>query len=46
MKTLKISKEELLNYALIVLGSLVYALGQLYFIKPLRIPMISIHDCS
>ena len=39
MKTLKISKEELLNYALIVLGSLVYALGQLYFIKPLRIPM-------
>ena len=39
MKTLKISKEELLNYALIVLGSLVYALGQLYFIKPLHIPM-------
>ena len=39
MKTLKISKEELLNYAVIVLGSLVYALGQLYFIKPLHIPM-------
>lgn len=39
MKTLKISKEELLNYALIILGSLVYALGQLYFIKPLHIPM-------
>ena len=39
MKKLKISKEELLNYAIIVLGSLVYALGQLYFIKPLHIPM-------
>ena len=39
MKKLKFPKEELLNYALIVLGSLVFALGQLYFIKPLHIPM-------
>ena len=39
MKKLKVSKEELLNYAIIALGSLVYALGQLYFIKPLHIPM-------
>lgn len=39
MKNMKISKEELRSYALITLGSLIYALGQLYFIKPLHIPM-------
>ena len=39
MKKLRFPKEELLNYLLITVGSLVYALGQLYFIKPLHIPM-------
>ena len=39
MKKLHFPKEELLNYLLITLGSLVFALGQLYFIKPLHIPM-------
>lgn len=39
MKNMKISKEELRSYAVITLGSLIYALGQLYFIKPLHIPM-------
>ncbi len=39
MKKLNITKETLVQYALITLGSLVYALGQLYFIKPLHIPM-------
>ena len=39
MKKLRITKDLLLQYALIVVGSLVFALGQLYFIKPLHIPM-------
>ena len=39
MKKLRFSKEELLNYLFITVGSLIYALGQLYFIKPLHIPM-------
>ena len=39
MKKLRFPKEELLNYLLITVGSLIYALGQLYFIKPLHIPM-------
>ncbi len=39
MKKLHFKKETLAQYVLITLGSLVYALGQLYFIKPLHIPM-------
>ena len=39
MKKLRLSKEEVMNYLFITLGSLIYALGQLYFIKPLHIPM-------
>ena len=39
MKKLRFPKEELLNYLFITAGSLIYALGQLYFIKPLHIPM-------
>ena len=39
MKKPQITKEVILQYALITLGSLIYALGQLYFIKPLHIPM-------
>ena len=39
MKKLRFPKEDLLNYLLITVGSLIYALGQLYFIKPLHIPM-------
>ena len=39
MKKLRFPKEELLNYLFITVGSLIYALGQLYFIKPLHIPM-------
>ena len=39
MKKLRFPKEELLNYLFITFGSLIYALGQLYFIKPLHIPM-------
>ena len=32
MKKLQFTKEEIMNYLLIALGSLIYALGQLYFI--------------
>ena len=39
MKKPQITKEAVVSYLLITLGSLVYALGQLYFIKPLHIPM-------
>ena len=39
MKKLRITKETIYQYALITFGSLVFALGQLYFIKPLHIPM-------
>ena len=39
MKNLRITKESVYQYLLITLGSLVFALGQLYFIKPLHIPM-------
>ncbi len=39
MKKPQITKETLYQYLLIALGSLVYAVGQLYFIKPLHIPM-------
>lgn len=39
MKKPQITKEVIVQYALITLGSLIYALGQLYFIKPLHIPM-------
>ncbi len=39
MSKLRITKDTFLQYALITLGSLIYALGQLYFIKPLHIPM-------
>ena len=39
MKKLRFPKEELLNYLLVTLGALVFSLGQLYFIKPLHIPM-------
>ena len=39
MKKPQITKDAILQYAIITLGSLVYALGQLYFIKPLHIPM-------
>ena len=39
MKKPQITKETLCQYLLIALGSLVYAVGQLYFIKPLHIPM-------
>ena len=39
MKKPQITKETVVSYLFITLGSLVYALGQLYFIKPLHIPM-------
>ena len=39
MKKLRFPKEEILNYLLVTLGALVFSLGQLYFIKPLHIPM-------
>ena len=39
MKNLRITKESVYQYLLITLGSLAFALGQLYFIKPLHIPM-------
>ena len=39
MKNLRITKDTVYQYLLITLGSLVFALGQLYFIKPLHIPM-------
>ena len=39
MKNLRITKDAVYQYLLIMLGSLVFALGQLYFIKPLHIPM-------
>ena len=39
MSKLRITKETAYQYLLIVMGSLVYAAGQLYFIKPLHIPM-------
>lgn len=39
MKNLRITKESVYQYLLITLGSLMFALGQLYFIKPLHIPM-------
>ena len=39
MKNLRITKDAVYQYLLIMLGSLVFALGQLYFIKPLNIPM-------
>lgn len=39
MKNFRITKESVYQYLLITLGSLVFALGQLYFIKPLHIPM-------
>lgn len=39
MKNLRITKEAIYHYLLITLGSLVYAIGQLFFIKPLHIPM-------
>ncbi|MBQ4577455.1 MAG: YitT family protein [Clostridia bacterium] len=39
MKKFRITKDTLYQYLLIALGSLVFALGQLYFIKPLHIPM-------
>ena len=39
MSRIRITKEAAYQYLLIILGSLVYAVGQLYFIKPLHIPM-------
>lgn len=39
MKKLRISRAEVMNYLLITLGALLYAVGQLYFIKSLHIPM-------
>ena len=39
MKNLRITKEAFYQYAIITLGALVLALGQLYFIKPLHIPL-------
>ncbi len=33
------TKEDLLQYGMLTLGSLIYALGQLFFIKPLHIPL-------
>lgn len=39
MKKLRLTKEEWMNDLFITLGALIYALGQLYFIKPLHIPM-------
>ena len=39
MKKLRITKETAYQYAIIALGALVLALGQLIFIKPLHIPL-------
>lgn len=39
MKNLRITKDSLYQYAIISLGALVLALGQLFFIKPLHIPL-------
>lgn len=39
MSKKRFTKEELSQYFLLTLGSLVYAVGQLFFIKPLHIPM-------
>ena len=36
---IRITKESLYQYAVITLGALVLALGQLVFIKPLHIPL-------
>ena len=46
MKKFHITREHLLQYGLITLGSLIYAIGQLFFIKPLRIPMGGIAGLS
>ena len=32
-------REQLQQYGMIVVGALIYSLGQLFFIKPLHIPM-------
>lgn len=39
MKKHSVHKDELLSFALIVLGALMYSSGQLYFIRSLHIPM-------
>ena len=41
-----ITRDTVIQYALITLGALVYALGQLFFIKPLHIPMGGINGIS
>ena len=46
MKKFHITRDHLLQYGLITLGSLIYALGQLFFIKPLHIPMGGIAGLS
>ena len=42
----RITRDTVIQYALITLGALVYALGQLFFIKPLHIPMGGINGIS
>ncbi len=39
MKPIKLSKEHIVSYGWIVFGSLLFALGQSIFIRPLHIPM-------
>jgi len=46
MKKFRITGDQLLQYGLITLGSLIYAVGQLFFIKPLHIPMGGIAGLS
>ena len=46
MSKFRITKDMILQYALITLGSLVFAVGQLYFIKPLHIPMGGVSGLS